>query len=148
MEQKSAENNGDVKMSIADEVVDAVMDLVDDMEPYATITRGALGSGIGLVCEVATSSVDGVFLDKNQYIFLDLTFNGKHTNFQTLSDTLNDIQDNLTRMKEYPDGNGWQIADISYGSPTIPTLIGREDNEGWIMAAGVIVKYYRKDNDA
>ena len=135
-------------MSVADNVVKTVMDLVDGMDTFAPITRGSLGSGIGLVCEVATSTVDGVFLDKNQYIFLDLTFNGKHPNLYTLTTTMNQIQDGLTRMKEYPDGNGWQIVDISHGSPPLPTVIGREQNEGWIMAAGVIVKYYRKDNDA
>ena len=135
-------------MNVADNVVEAVMDLIDGMDTYTPITRGSLGSGIGLVCEVATSTINGVFLDKNQYIFLDLTFNGKHPNLQILSNTLNEIQDNLTRMKEYPSGNGWQIVDISHGSPPLPTLIGRESNEGWIMAAAVIVKYYRKDEEA
>ena len=134
-------------MSVADSVVEAVMDLVDGMDTFAPITRGALGSGIGLVCEVATSTVDGVFLDKNQYIFLDLTFNGKHPNLYTLTTTMNRIQDGLTRMKEYPSGNGWQIVDISHGSPPLPTVIGREQNEGWIMAAAVIIKYYRQDEE-
>ena len=148
MGQESAEDNGDDEMSIADEVVESVMDLIDAMDTYAPITRGALGSGIGLVCEAATSSVDSVFLDKNQYIFLDLTFNGKHPNLQILTTTLNDIQDNLTRLHDFPSGNGWEIVDISHGSPPLPTLIGREDNIGWIMASAIIVKYYRKDEEA
>lgn len=129
--------------SVANAVVEAVMDMVDSLSNYAVITRGALGTGNGLTCEVATSSVDGVFLDKNQYIFLDLTFNGKHRNLETLSDTLNNIMDSLTLRKEYPTGDGWEIVDISRGAPPLPTIIGREEQNEWIMACAVIVKYYQ-----
>ncbi len=129
--------------SVSNAVVEAVMDMVDSLSNYAVITRGALGTGNGLTCEVATSSVDGVFLDKNQYIFLDLTFNGKHRNLETLSDTLNNIMDSLTLRKEYPTGDGWEIVDISRGAPPLPTIIGREEQNEWIMACAVIVKYYQ-----
>lgn len=133
-------------MSIADSVVEAVMGLVDSLNNYAVISRGALGTGNDLTCEVATSSVDGVFLDKNPYVFLDLTFNGKHWNLETLTNTLNNIMDSLTLSKEYPSGDGWEIVDISRGSPPLPTIIGREEQNQWIMACAVIVKYYQ-DSD-
>lgn len=131
--------------SILNCVVESVMDLINNMNNFAPIRRGALGTDPGLVCEVAPSTVDSVFLDKNSYIFLDLTMNGKHKNLELLSDTMNNISDALTRMKEYPSGNGWEIVDITAGSPPEPTVIGREDNGEWLMASSVIVKYYRKD---
>ena len=131
--------------SIDNLVVEAVMDLIDGLGNYALITRGALGTGNGITCEVATSTVDGVFLSKEKIVFLDLTFNAKHSNLQIVSDTLGKIVDYLTMLKEYPSGEGWQIYDISGGMPVLPTVIGRSDQNEWIMAAGVIVKYYRKE---
>ena len=131
--------------SILNCVVESVMDLINDMNNFSPIRRGALGTDSGLVCEVAPSNVDAVFLDKNSYIFMDLTLNGKHKNLELLSDTMNNISDALTRMKEYPSGNGWEIVDITAGSPPEPTVIGREDNGEWLMASSVIIKYYRKD---
>ena len=127
------------------DVIEAVMDLVDSLDNYALITRGALGSGNGITCETATSSAESVFMSKEKVFLLDLTFNAKHTNLKTLSDTVGKIIDYLTFLKEYPSGDGWQIIDIYHGTPSLPTIIGREDQNQWLMAAGVIVKYYRKE---
>jgi hypothetical protein len=62
---------------------------------------------------------------------------------QVLSDTLNNIMDTLTRLKSYPTGNGWQIVDITNGN--LPRVIGREENNSWVMACDLVVKIYRKD---
>lgn len=131
--------------SIVNKAVESVMDLIDSLNNFAVIRRGALGTEPGLVCEVAPSTVDAVFMDKNQYILLDLTLNGKHSNLQTLSDTLNNITDYLTRLKVYGSGNGWEIVDITKGSPSEASVIEREQNGLWVMASGLIIKLYRKD---
>ena len=131
--------------SVQNRVVAAVMDIIDGMNNFAQIRRGALGTGPGLTCEVAPSTVESVFMDKNSYVVLDLTLNGKHSNLETLSTTLNNIVDNLTRRLEYPAGEGFEIVDISHGAPPLPTIVTREDNGEWIMAASVFVKYYRRD---
>lgn len=130
--------------SVLNLAVEAVMDMIDAMDNFALITRGALGIDNGLSCEIAPSMVDSVFLDKNSYIPLTLALNGKHENLQTLSDTLNNIMDTLTRKTSYTDGNGYQIVDISSGN--LPRVIGREDNNQWLMACDLIVKIYRKDD--
>ena len=44
-----------------DLAIESVMDLVNALGLFATITRGALGSGVGLVCEVAPSVPQEVF---------------------------------------------------------------------------------------
>lgn len=134
-----------VSTSVLNLAVEAVMDMIDAMGNFALITRGALGIDNGLSCEIAPSMVDSVFLDKNSYIPLTLALNGKHDNLQTLSDTLNNIMDTLTRKTSYTDGNGFQIVDISSGN--LPRVIGREDNNQWIMACDLIVKIYRKDDE-
>lgn len=125
--------------------VEAVMDMIDALGNFATITRGALGIGNGLSCEIAPSVVDSVFMDKNTYIPVTLALNGKHTDLQILSDTLNNIMDTLTRYTSYTSGNGWEIVDITNGN--LPRVIGREDNNSWLMACDLVVKIYRKDEE-
>ena len=132
-------------MSVLNNAVEAVMDMIDAMNNFAPITRGALGIGNSLSCEIAPSMVDTVFMDKNTYIPLTLALNGKHDNLQTLSDTLTNIMDTLTRKHSYTEGNGFQIVDITNGN--LPRVIGREENNQWLMACDLIVKIYRKDEE-
>ena len=129
--------------SILNIAVESVMDMIDALSPFAQITRGALGIGNSLSCEIAPSMTQEVYMDKGQYIPLTLALNGKHDNLQVLSDTLNNIVDTLSRMKEYTSGAGWQIVDITGGN--LPRVIGREDNNQWLMACDLVVKIYRKD---
>ena len=133
-----SENTGTASESIINRVVENVMDLIDAMDLYSTISRGALGTGNSLCCEVAPSSPDEVYLSKNQYIILDLTINGKHTNLQTLTDSMNLIHETLTFMKSYPLESDWKIVDIQ--TMTEPQVIGREDSNAWVMASSLAVK--------
>lgn len=127
---------------IIDNAVEAVMDLIDELGLFTSITRGALGTGNGLACEIAPSAPDEVYLDKNQYIPLDLTINGKHSNLQILSESMNRIHQELTMLRQYPKGEEWEIVDIS--TMTEPQIIGREDNNSWMMASSLIIKIYTK----
>ena len=137
-------SNANVSASVLNLAVEAVMDMIDGLNPFANITRGALGIGNSLSCEIAPSVPESVFMDKNCYIPLTLALNGKHDNLQVLSDTLNTIVDTLSRRKEYTGGDGFQIVDITQGN--LPRVIGREDNNTWIMACDLVVKIYRKED--
>ena len=130
--------------SVLNLAIESVMDLIDGLGNFADITRGALAIGNSLSCEIAPSVPESVFLDKNTYIPLTLALNGKHDDLRTLSDTLNTIADTLTRQKSYPSGNGWEIVDITSGN--FPRIIGREENNAWLMAGDLVVKIYRKDD--
>ena len=129
-------------MTIINAAMEAVMDLIDGLGLFALITRGALGTGEGLVCEVGPSGPDEVYIDKNQYIILDFTINGKHANLQTLSDDMNRIHQEITMLREYPSGDDWNIVDIT--TLTEPQIIGREDNNMWLMASALNVKVETK----
>lgn len=129
-------------MSAINEAIEAVIGLMNATEPFAPVTRGALPTGIGLVCEIGPSTPEAVYLDKNSYIPLDITLNGKHPNLQTLSETMNAIHSSLTRATEYPEGEGWQIVDIS--NYTLPQIVDREDNNEWLMASALSVKLYQR----
>ena len=132
--------------SIINQAVEAVIGLINAMNNFATMTRGALASSPSLSCEIAPYNPATVFLDKNTYHALNLTINGKNSGLQTLSDTLNNIMDTLTRRKSYPSGNGWEIVDITNG--IMPRVIGREPNSDWMMACEIVIKLYRKDEES
>ena len=129
-------------MSVINEVGEAVIGLMNTTGPFAAVTRGALPTGPGLTCEVGPSAPSEVYLDKNSYIPLDVTLNGKHHNLQTLTDAMNAIHSALTRARTYPSGAGWEIVDIT--NYTLPQIIGREDNNDWLMASALSVKFYWK----
>ena len=124
--------------SIINDAVESVMDLIDALGLFATITRGALGTGNGLTCEVSPTSPLEVYLDKNKYIPIDLTINGKHENLETLSNAMNAIHEALTFAKEYTSGTGFQIVDIA--TITEPQIIGRDEEKLWIMASNLSVR--------
>lgn len=125
--------------------VEAVVTLINTMNNFATMTRGALGTSNGLVCDISPSMYEEVYLDKNAFIPLMLTINGKHKDLRVLSDTMNNIVDTLTRRTTYSSGNGWEIVDITSGN--LPRIIGREENNAWLMACDIVIKIYRKDDE-
>lgn len=128
--------------SVADAVIEAVIDLINAMTPFATVTRGALPTGSGIVCEIGPSAPSVTHMDKNTVVPLDVTINAKHPNLYILTHTMNDIHYELTRAKVYPMGEGWQIVDIR--TYTLPQIIGREGNNTWIMASALSVEYYER----
>ena len=129
---------GTTSTSILNQAVESVMDLIDLLGLFAAISRGALGTEESLTCEIGPTSPETVWLDKNQYIPVDLTINGKHKNLQTLSDAMNTIHENLTMMTDYPYGDKWEIVDIT--TMTEPQVIGREQDNRWVMASALLVK--------
>lgn len=129
--------------SIINLAIESVAQIINGMNLFAQIKRGALGTGNGLCCEPAPSTTEAVFMDKGYYLPLTLAINGKHENLQTVSDALNNIQDTLSMMKTYPSGEGWEIVDITSGGE--PRVIGREENNMYLMNGEVIIKIYRKD---
>lgn len=133
-------NNSSVATTIVNQAVEAVAGLVNGLSLFATMTRGALGTGNYLSCEIGPTSPEIVFLDKNKYIPIDFTINGKNDDLLTLSDAMNQIHESLTMLREYPSGDNWEIVDIS--TMTEPQIIAREDNNAWIMASALTVNVY------
>lgn len=127
-------------MSVINEAVEAVIGMMNATHPFATVTRGALPTGQGLVCEVGPSTPQALYWDKNTFVPLDITLNGKHKNLKVLSDAMNNIHSALTRATSYPEGDGWQIVDITTDS--LPQKIGREENNEWLMASALSVRLF------
>lgn len=132
----------DQQKSIINDAVESVMDLIDALDLFSPITRGALGTSNDLVCEISPSSPDEIFLDKNKIIPLDLAINGKNADLEKLSNGLNLIHESLTMAKSYPFGDGWKIVDVL--TITEPQIIGREENNSWLMASALMIKIETK----
>ena len=124
--------------TVIDQAVESVAGLINGLSLFSSIYRGALGTGNGLCCEVGPTRPEAVFLDKNKYIPVDLTINGKHDNLLTLTEAMNKIHESLTMLKTYPSGATWEIVDIT--TSTEPQIIGREDSNQYIMASSLFVK--------
>jgi hypothetical protein len=122
------------------EVIKAVIDLMNGQRLFAQVTRGSLPTGPGIVCEPGPTTPSEVYLDKGQYIPLDLTINAKHSNLQRLTGDITRLFEALTRMTHYPHGQEWEIVDIAVY--TMPQIIGREDNNKWLMAGSLSVRYH------
>ena len=125
-------------MSAINDAVEAVVEWMNTLGLFATVTRGALPTGNGITCEVGPSRPESVYLDKGQYIPIDLVINGKHSDLQTVTDDMNGIHAALTMATSYPEGDGWEITDIT--TYTLPEVIGREDNGQWLLASSLAVK--------
>ena len=134
----SENNTGTTSTSIINQVIETVMDWIDALSLFATVSRGALGTGDSLTCEIGPSGADYIWMDKNQFISIDLTINGKHSNLQTLSDAMNLIHENLTMKTEYTTGGKWQITDIA--TLTEPRMIGRDQDNRWMMASALLIR--------
>ena len=128
--------------SVINEVLEAVISLMNATNPFATVTRGALPTGQGLVCEIGPSIPDELYFDKNTVIPLDVTLNGKHKNLKTLTDAMNGIHSALTRTRVYPFSERWQIIDIQ--NQNLPQKIDREQNNEWLSASALTVRFYWK----
>ena len=128
-------------MSVVNDVVEAVIGLMNATTPFASVTRGALPTGAGITCEVAPT-MPRLYMDKNTFVPLSLTINGKHANLKTLSDALNDIHSTLTRAVSYPSCTKWEITDIK--TSVMPQVIGRESDNSWLMASSLSVEFYQR----
>lgn len=127
-------------MSAINAVLDAVADLMGAAAPGWTISRGALGTDAMITCEIGPSTPDAIYMDKNTHVPLDVAINGKSADLYALSEAMNNIHSALTRMTVYPSGRSWQITDIT--NYTLPQVIGREDNNMWLMASALSVRFF------
>lgn len=126
--------------SVINQVMEAVIGLMNATTPFSSVTRGALPTGVGLTCEIGPTTPSTMHMDKNTVVPLDVTINGKHGNLMTLSDAMNKIHSSLTRATSYPSAANWQIIDIT--NQNLPQIIGRENNNEWLMASALSVKFY------
>lgn len=127
--------------SIIKQVLDAVRALAQGSGfAYAPIVNGALTPNNGLSMTLAGGGMDTTFLSVGQSISLTLTLNAKHEDQAAAQNALNNLHAYLTRRKNFPRGDGWQITSITTDS--VPMYLDREQSKQWLYGSGLAVRFY------
>ena len=121
-----------------DEILQAVIDMAESAAGVSIVTgSNPPKNGIAMTGQAASSTI---FLDIGSNERMSVLCNGKNANQKTIIDQLDAIHKSLTRRKDYPTGNGWQIFSIE--TVASPRLIGREENPEaqWLYGSSLLVK--------
>lgn len=130
-------------MSVYTDVLNAVIELINNTNPYSKVTVGSMPAENGI--SIAwTSSVNNTFLNKFAAVEMTAILNGKHKKQQTVADGLGDIHTALSMRKHYPISDNFQITDIS--TLSAPSYLGREQNNQWLYGSSLRVKFYLRGN--
>lgn len=108
---------------------------------YDRVLVGAMPESDSLVMMVSAGGEQNTALDLSGDLNLDIVVNAKHRSQTDAWDALNDIHYNLTRMKELPQTDEWQLLSISTSSS--PTFI-EFDGDQYLYGSGLEVHVYIK----
>lgn len=127
-------------MSVYNDVLETVKNLIVDIGVYAVPVSGSLPPGNGISITIGAGSPVSTDQSKGAASELVLALNGKHSNQEIVSDTLGIIHTSLTQRKTYPRGTRYEITDIE--TTAIPSLIGREDDGMWLYGSSLRVAFH------
>lgn len=120
-----------------DEVLQAVINMAE-MAVGVPIVTGSLPPDNGIAMTGGSSS-SPIFLDIGSNETMNVVCNGKNVSQESVINQLDAIHKFLTRRKDYPTGNGWQIYAIETVSS--PRLLGREQNSQWLYGSSLTIKF-------
>ena len=120
-----------------DEVLQAVIDMAEAAAGIPIFT-GSMPPENGIAMTGSAGSYP-VFLDIGSNESMNIVCNGKNTDQQAVIAQLDAIHAALTRRKDFPCGNKWQIYAIQ--TTASPRLIGREQNSEWLYGSSLAVKF-------
>jgi hypothetical protein len=118
-----------------------VLQAVIDMAQAAAGFPVVLGSqppddGIAMTGNAASYPI---FLDIGSNEEMNVVCNGKSTEQTTVIQRLEAIHMALTRRKDFPHSDTWQIYAIE--TTASPRLIGREQNSQWLYGSSLLIKF-------
>lgn len=122
--------------------LDALIDLAEETQPFASILRGPLTDSPSIAMEAAESSITR-HMDRNEAVHTAVVINAKHTDMTTACNAVMAIQRKLTRLEDFPAGDGWRIVDV--WADDVPRLIGRQDDDTWLFATSLTASIYYKE---
>ena len=100
-------------MSTLNDVLNSVIDLAEETEPYSDIIIGNTPPTNGIAMFISSGGADTTDLEKGMIYSLHVMCNAKHTEQDTAFDALSDIHKHLTKTIVYPNDEEYQITDIS-----------------------------------
>ncbi len=106
---------------------------------YSRVWVGALPDADSLCMALSAGGEENVDLNLTGDLSLDIVVNDKHAEQGKALDALADIHHALTREKNLPIGDGWQVLSIKTSSA--PTYI-EFDGDQWLYGSGLEVHVY------
>lgn len=122
------------------EVLDTVLRIVESVSPLP-VYAGALPVDKSVCVAMGAGGVERTDLNMGGAHACALVINAKDTDMRGTLALLGRIHDTLTRTKEYPTGENWQIYSIR--TVGAPTLIDREADDTWLCGSSVRVYFYK-----
>lgn len=125
-----------------DEILQAIIDMAENAAGIPIVT-GSMPPDNGIAMTGQAFS-NPIFLDMGSNERMNIVCNGKNGDQKAVIDQLDAIHKSLTRRKDFPMGNGWQVYAIETVSS--PRLIGREENPQaqWLYGSSLLVKINMK----
>lgn len=124
-----------------DFILDAIIEeLEKHLALYSRIKVGSLPQRGGIAMYVGSGAPQSVFMDKGTLNTIYATANAKSKGQKQATAALEQIHSYLTRIKEYPSGEDWQIIDVSTSSA--PSLIGQECDGDYLYGSILQIKFY------
>ena len=125
-----------------DEILQAVIDMAESAAGVSIV----LGSNppTNGIAMTGSGGPQSIMLDIGSNERMSVLCNAKNGNQRTAVSQLDAIHRALTKRKDFPCGDGWQI----YAIETVasPRLIGRESSERyqWLYGSSLLVKFNTK----
>lgn len=122
------------------EILQAIIDMASATVGVSIVT-GSMPPDNGIAM-TGQSAPQSIMLDIGSNERMAIVCNGKNTDQQTVIEQLDAIHHDLTRRKDFPTGDDWQV----YAIETVasPRLIGREQNSEWLYGSSLLVKIHMK----
>ena len=127
-----------------DQILQAVKGLAEDYAaPFTEIDNGATPAGAGLAIYPGPGTQTDSHFDRGASYSVPFVLNGKHGDLGTLLPAMSTIHAGLSRLKEYPKTDDWQILSIESATP--PNYLGREESSSmWMYGSILSVRFYTK----
>lgn len=129
-------------MSVYNDVLEAVIMMAEETNPYSSIVIGPLPPDDGISISWGATGYSP-FLNKKAAVELVAVLNGKNRDLKKVAEALNTIHTSLSMSKDYPSASNYQITDIS--TVSAPQYLGREENSQWLYGSSLRVKFFLKE---
>jgi hypothetical protein len=125
-------------MSIQQQILDAVVTLIDAQGYYAALVYGPLPAENGLCIAPSTGSVSESTLAHGGSYSMQCVLNGKHSEQGAVRDTLFSIHEYLNKLSIYPSGTGWAVTGIRTNGA--PGYVDRDETQ-WLYGSSIEIDY-------
>ena len=130
-------------MSFYDKLLDNIAEAAEETaQPYSGIIYGSDPPYNGICMIPSAGAPISTHFNKGMIYDLPVVLNGKYEYQQVLLDDLTKIHEVLTRRTDYSDISTEECQVINISTTSLPSIIGREQNNQWICGSSLNVRFY------